>query len=122
MKKTILIVCLLAAATTAYADSVTDIPGVSPAKMCNILGSEAVMIAKARVDGFTEVQMNQGIASKPVQTQADEDFEVRMTRMVYRVFHDDRFQRGVAPDLIGSMVEDECYDRLPVTTSSGGDQ
>jgi len=106
-------------ALDAHADSITDIPHASPSLMCTLKGSEAVFVAKMRAKGMTEQEQNAGIAAKPVNTQDDQDFEVRMTRTIYTVYHDDRYQRNVAPDLIGAMIADDCFDRLAVASGGG---
>ena len=89
-------------------------PAIPPATVCRLAGDEAAFVARWRDKGMTETDQNTGIAAKPIHTQADEDFQVRMTRTIYTVYHDDRYQRGVSPVVIGAMVRDDCLERLQV--------
>lgn len=105
---TILALCLMAVA--AYAQNVED-PNVSPQTLCKIKGREAMIVAKYRDKGESEAWQKEQISSRPVDTQEDEDFQVRMIKMVHKVYNTPQYF-NVAPHLVAAMVEDECFNRL----------
>lgn len=99
-------------AVAVQAQNVED-PMVSPKALCAIKGREAKIVAEYRDKGRSEAWQKEQISSRPVDTQDDEDFEVRMIKMVHKVYNTPQYF-NVAPHIVAAMVEDECFNQLPV--------
>lgn len=107
MKKTLLIAALALASATAHA----DLNSLSAQARCPIVGQVATGVATLRSQGVTEKQQNEAISEMVTTDQNDEETRLMQIRLVYAVYHDDRYRHGVSPKMIGEMVTADCLAR-----------
>jgi hypothetical protein len=101
-----------AAATITQPAATAPASDIPPALYCKLVGADATAYASMRARGMTEVAGNTAVSQAQV-SPIDPGFQVRALRVIYTVYHDDRYQRGMSPEMVGAMMREDCLDRLP---------
>lgn len=110
----------LAIVTATAAHAAPAVPLVpdsqeTPLGICLQNGTAAQYIATLRTSGLGEYALNKAFSNVDADTQGQVDFRVRMLKAIYVVFHDYRYQRGIAPEAINDMIVNECEARIPAS-------